>query len=215
MKSNTISNYLVWKEVDMSLFDNMKDKYQDHQQKVAEVKDARGDKLASLPVEYMGGYGEQKKATGTLTFYQKQTEFKNPMLKKKLWFTIPSTDISDVVVEGKDEVNRRVTVTRLLAVGIFAFALKKKAEDKESFITVVLSNGQEAIFHVKDKSPMELKATLAKATSQVKQGAVVAKTVNSTPQGSVADELAKLAKLKEQGILTQDEFDKKKTELLS
>lgn len=42
------------------------------------------------------------------------------------------------------------------------------------------------------------------------------KQVSSHPtaQGSVADELMKLAKLKEQGVLTQEEFDKKKAELL-
>lgn len=135
----------------MGFLDNVKDKYQDHQEKVAEVKDARGDKLATLPVQYMGGYNDQKKATGSLTFYQKQTEFKAPLLNKKLWFTIANTNVTDVAVEGKDEVNRRVTVTRLLAVGIFAFALKKKSQDKDSFITIVLADGQEAVFHIKDK----------------------------------------------------------------
>jgi hypothetical protein len=199
----------------MSFLDNVKDKYQDHQEKVAEVKDARGDKLATLPVQYMGGYNDQKKATGSLTFYQKQTEFKAPLLNKKLWFTISNTDVTDVAVEGKDEVNRRVTVTRLLAVGIFAFALKKKSQDKDSFITIVLADGQEAVFHIKDKSPMELKASLAKAISQVKQqGHTAAVPPASSAQGSVADELTKLAKLKEQGVITQDEFDKKKTQLL-
>jgi len=200
----------------MSLFDNIKDKYQDHQEKVAELKDTRGDKLATLTVEYMGGYGEQKKASGSLTFFQRQTEFKNPMLKKSLWFTILNSKVRDIAIEGKDEVNRRVTVTRLLTLGIFAFALRKKSEDKDAFITLVLADGQEVIFHVKDKSPMELKASLAKAVSQVKQaGAVAASTVQATGSGSVADELSKLAKLKEQGVLTDGEFQARKSKLLA
>jgi hypothetical protein len=58
----------------MNLFDSMKDKVKEQQEKMAEVKDARGNKLASLTIEYMGGYGDKKKATGSLTFYQKQTE---------------------------------------------------------------------------------------------------------------------------------------------
>lgn len=65
---------------------------------------------------------------------------------------------------------------------------------------------------------MELKAKLAKVISQVKQagvtGQVQASQQATQPQGSVADELTKLASLKEQGILTQEEFDKKKRELL-
>jgi len=158
----------------MSLLDNIKDKVKDQQQKMAEVKDSRGKKLAALPVEYMGGYNNQKKATGTLVFYQKQTEFKAQLLNKRHWFTIANTCVHDVAVEGKDEVNRRVTVTRLLAVGIFAFALKKKSQNKDSFITLVLADGQEVIFHVKDKAPLELKASLATAISQVKQQGHVA-----------------------------------------
>ncbi len=195
----------------MSLLDNIKDKYQEHQEKTAELKDQRGDKLGVLQVTYMGGYGDQKKATGTLIFYQNQTEFRNPMLNKKMWFTIANSDVADVAIEGKDDVNRRVTVTRLVALGIFAFAIKKKSEDKDAYVTLVLADGQEAVFHVKDKAPMEVKTSLAKAISQVKQAKP---PIAPTAQGSAADELTKLAKLKEQGIITQDEFDKKKTQLL-
>jgi hypothetical protein len=196
----------------MGFLDNVKDKYQDHQEKIAELKDTRGDKLSSLSVEYMGGYNDQKKASGTISFYQKQTEFKNPMLNKKLWFTIANKDIADIAIEGKDEVNRRVTVTRLLAVGIFAFAFKKKGEDKDAFITLVLADGQEVVLHIKDKAPMELKASLAKAISQIKQAKPTIQSVQG--QGSIADELTKLATLKQQGIITQAEFDKKKSQLL-
>jgi predicted Zn-dependent peptidase len=37
---------------------------------------------------------------------------------------------------------------------------------------------------------------------------------NSQPQTSVADEITKLNELKEKGIITQEEFDKKKKQLL-
>ncbi len=185
--------------------------YQEHQEKVAETKDARGGRIRALSVEYMGGFGDYRKAKGSLTFYQKRTEFSSLMTK----FTLENSNVRDVVVEGKSEVNRRVTVTRLLAVGIFAFALKKKSTDKEAYITIELADGQEVIFFVDNKAPMELKAKLAKVISQVKQAGVAGQTQATTqPQGSVADELTKLASLKEQGILTQTEFDAKKKQLL-
>lgn len=128
----------------MSFFDKVKDasdkagksiqkSYQEQQQKSAELKDIRGAKLDALAVEYMGGYGDGRKANGIITFYQNQTEFSAVMSTK---FTIPNSQIKDILVEGKDEVNRRVTVTRLIAVGIFAFALKKKSKDQESYITL-------------------------------------------------------------------------------
>lgn len=64
---------------------------------------------------------------------------------------------------------------------------------------------------------MELKTKLAKVISLVKQAGVSSSNAQpaQSQQMSVADELAKLAKLKEQGVITQDEFDKKKTDLLS
>ena len=45
--------------------------------------------------------------------------------------------------------------------------------------------------------------------------APVAVTVANAPQLSVADELAKLAKLKADGLITQAEFDQQKAKLLA
>lgn len=208
----------------MSFFDKVKDasdkagksiqkSYQEQQQKSAELKDTRGARLDSVSVEYMGGYGDSRKANGIITFYQNQTEFSAVMSTK---FTIPNAQIKEILVEGKDEVNRRVTVTRLIAVGIFAFALKKKSKDQESYITLELVDGQEVILFVDNKAPMALRAKLAKAISSVKQVSTSHQVVSSqhTPQGSIADELSKLASLKEQGILTQSEFDTEKAKIL-
>lgn len=208
----------------MSFFDKVKDasdkagksiqkSYQEQQQKSAELKDTRGARLGALPVEYMGGYGDSRKAKGILTFYENQTEFSAVMSTK---FTMLNTQIKDILIEGKDEVNRRVTVTRLLAVGIFAFALKKKNKDQEAYITLELSDGQEVILFVDNKAPMALRAKLAKVISAVKQASATSQvqTTQLSAQSSVADELAKLASLKEQGVLTQAEFDSEKAKIL-
>lgn len=187
-------------------------KYQEHQEKVSELKDARGAKIGALQLQYMGGYENKKKAIGILTFYEKQTEFNSPLSTK---FTILNSSISNVVIEGKDEVNRRVTVTRLLLVGIFAFALKKKNKDKEAYVTIELSDGQEAIFFVDKKSPMELRTTFASTISRVKQaGKTNQNQLSNATKGSAADELIKLASLKDQGLLTQEEFDNEKSKLI-
>lgn len=212
----------------MSFFDKLKEtadkasktvanKYQDHKEKVDELNETRGPRLGATAVEYVGGYENYTKTNGALVFYQNQTELTSVL---QTVFVINNNGISDIVIEGKDEVNRRVTVTRLLTVGIFAFALKKKSKDKEAFLTIVLNDGQEAIFHIRNKSPMELRSQLAKAISQVK---VLGKTSPSHPTSNlknnvsndnVADELLKLSKLKDQGILTQEEFDTKKRQML-
>jgi hypothetical protein len=192
----------------MGLFDKAKEIQKRKQEQREELAKARGPLLAITIADYVGGYGDHRKATGTLVFYEKRVEFLVPM-NGAASFHLPASEVSDVAVEGKDEVSRRVTVTRLLAVGIFAFALKKKSADKEAFITIVLADGQEAVFHINKKSPMEMKAALSKVTAQVKQKAPKATAA------STADELAKLAKLKDSSVITQAEFENQKARLLS
>jgi len=187
----------------MAFFSSKQDKDQ--------LKLQRGEMILKTPLmyNYMGGYGEYKKATGTLQFYTNQIEFSSPLSTK---FTVATTQIAEATIEGKDDVSKRVTVTRLLAVGIFAFALKKGSKEREAYLTIVLKDGQEIIFHINGVAPRDLQVKLAKLMLQLKQA-------NPSPDSqantlSVADEIKKLADLKEQGILTQAEFDKKKLELL-
>lgn len=151
----------------MSLFDNMKQSYEKRQEQNTARNNLRGKKITGLLAEYIGGYDQYQKASGTLSFYEKRLEFSVALMKAKS-FEIENSQVSDIAVEGRDEVHSRVTVTRLLTVGILAFALKKKKEDKEAFITVVLNDGQEAVFHVKGKSPLQLKPSLANAISIIK-----------------------------------------------
>ncbi len=182
----------------------MNDEYKKQQQKAAELNELRGNKLASIGVEYCGGYEEYKKSKGSLVFFQKRIEY-NVALSQTKSFFVENSKITDVAIEGRHEVNRRVTVTRMLAVGLFAFALKKKNEEKEAFITIMLSDGQEAVFHLEGKSPLELKSKLSSVISQVKQGA---KSHKESSHSGIADELAKLAELKDKNIISEEEFQK-------
>lgn len=200
------------KDLSKDAADKAKQSREDHKQKVAETNDARGKKLAAVSygLVYMGGYGENKKGAGKLTFYEKRTEFDAAFGKSKS-FNIDNNQIISIAIEGRHDVNRRVTVTRLVGLGIFAFAAKKKNDEKEAFITIVMNDGQEAIFHLEKRSPMELKGKLAPAIGKVQQGKAL-----QTKQSSndYTEELHKLADLKEKGILTEEEFAKKKKQLL-
>jgi len=184
-------------------------KQQEQQQKVAETEDTRGNKLGSMAAIFMGGYNEHKHAVGSIVFYQKQTEFKVALSQKRS-FAIPNTSITDVTFEGKDEVIQQRTITR----NILLAGKSKQQAVKDTYMNIALTDGQQVTFHIKDKSPLELKAKLANVVLQVKQGKPVAMPVETTSQGSVADELTQLAKLKEQGILTETEFVAKKKQLL-
>lgn len=76
---------------------------------------------------------------------------------------IPWAEIKDLAVEGPDEVEKRVTATRLLATGIFAFALKKKS--KHAYLTVTTETG-EVIFETEKMTPQELRAKLSPALAR-------------------------------------------------
>lgn len=110
----------------MGLFKKAKDKRKQRKEKLAQLNKVRGELLVNTIAEYMGGYGDRKACVGfgLLSFYENQIEF-TPRPASDA-FTIAINKVSDINVEGKDEINRRVTATRLVALGVFALALKKK-----------------------------------------------------------------------------------------
>ncbi len=71
--------------------------------------------------------------------------------------SIPLASIEDVVVEDQSTMERRVTATRLLAVGIFAFAMKKGRQHVCFYVTVSWSDGRfknNTIFEFVDPNPL-------------------------------------------------------------
>ena len=69
---------------------------------------------------------------------------------------IPRSEIRAVHWDGPDTIERRVTMTRLLSVGLFAFAAKKKRK-QAGYITVEADSGS-FVFEVESKRPAELAA---------------------------------------------------------
>ena len=69
---------------------------------------------------------------GALTLYPNRVEHH---VNRKLTAVFPLTDITDARVESGAQLESRVTATRLLAVGVFALAMKKKTGG-ESFVTI-------------------------------------------------------------------------------
>jgi hypothetical protein len=138
----------------MSFLDNIKD--------LNNKAQTSRDKLPiKLKAEYYGGYDKyNKKAEGALYIYADRVKFITIGLRS-FNFNIDKQSIQEIAVEGQDQVGKRITATRLLATGILAFAWQKKTVQQDTYITVVLTSGQEAIFHIEGKSHMELKAVVA------------------------------------------------------
>lgn len=101
-------------------------------QERAAMKQAAKDEARAFGKRIMTVDGEEKGSS--ITLYEGGIEFssKDEELQpgKRLF-----AEISSVAIEDAEELQQRVTVTRLLLVGVFAFALKKK-KGGTKFITV-------------------------------------------------------------------------------
>jgi hypothetical protein len=198
----------------MGLMDSFKDMQEKQQQRVAnarEKQEATKQKFHSmtagiplrLKAEYLGGYKHySKKMEGQLAVYGDKIGFTGSLINK---FEINKSDVASVTVEGQDSVIQQRTITR----NVLLAGKSKTKEMKDTYITVTTNDGQQAVFHVADKSHMEVRP-------QILQKIGLSGSVAARPQqaGSVADELTKLASLKEQGVITLEEFDAKKAQLL-
>jgi hypothetical protein len=67
-----------------------------------------------------------------LKIYEFPTQLKMPKYRAE----IPIDKITEIKVEDASSIQRKLTVGRLLLVGIFAFAWKKKKKDELAFVTI-------------------------------------------------------------------------------
>jgi hypothetical protein len=67
---------------------------------------------------------------------------KQPKELGAIAFRIPVSSITNVVVEDASTVEKRVTMTRLLTVGVFAFGAKKKKVHSEFYVTLTWGAGK-------------------------------------------------------------------------
>jgi hypothetical protein len=136
----------------------------------------------------------------------------------KTIFTIPWEQIVDVTVDGPETAATRITATRLLAFGVFALAAKKKM--KAAIVIVTTADGDQAVFQTEKALPHEVSPKLIPLAAHVRKAAQQRDPASPTaslpsPQTGVADEIAKLAQLREAGVLTDEEFAAQKAKLLN
>lgn len=124
-------------------------------------------------------------------------------------------------LETGTEVESRVTATRVVAFGIFALALKKKTGG-EKYITI---EGPDFLWtaETQPKRIKEAMAFLHKVDDQLRQHAphqaASLESGGTSPiapkvSSSIAEELQKLAQLRDSGVLTEEEFSAAKTRML-
>jgi hypothetical protein len=127
----------------------------------------------------------------------------------------------DARTETQQQLESRITATRLLAVGIFAFAFKKKSVHNHQYLTLTSTDPTKMatiVFETDAAAKLAAKIHAAAAPLQVKIADVHRKENAMPPASAVEDipaKLRQLADLRNQGILTPEEFEAKKADLLS
>lgn len=130
---------------------------------------------------------------------------------------LPWEKIQSVDAGSEEQLRSRVTLSRFLLVGVFALALKK--ERKQNFYLTVTTTDGLGLWALntigRDNRAMERKALTfsAECNSRAKaQASTVAAEKDS--EIDVFEQIEKLAVLLQRGLITEDDFNSKKNELL-
>ena len=121
-----------------------------------------------LHVTYLGGHPAQRfgsKVESTVVLDDAGVHVR----RFKDAFCIDWWDIQDVTVEGPEELTRRVTATRVVALGVVALATKKKSG---SCYLGIRTQGYEAKFQVERMSASQLRALFGPWMSRIHPSAI-------------------------------------------
>lgn len=174
----------------------------------------RGKKLGYVYVKYIGGYSPQDKKTffeGWLNCYENEVEYKDRGI------SIPANQIVSFEITGKEQTNVRLSATRIVTLGVFSLAAPKRSTKKEASIFIGLKDGRRIMFQTTSLTESDVHRKLASAVSQYSNLQANQNQQQTIPTQTldVAGEIARFADLKKQGILTDDEFEAKKKQLLN
>ena len=133
--------------------------------------------------------------------------------------TIAFENVSGLHFETADQISHRITATRILALGVFALAFKKKKKNTEKYFTIDFNdNGMENTVVIGGKNAQIAHSkTYERYSNYLKRNSTFTIEENTVAESAAVDpyeEIKKAKELLDMGIITQEEFDKKKSELL-
>ena len=166
-----------------------------------------------LFVDYKGGHPQlNKECKVELTITNKAVK----MVFGSKEIQIEFNDIDKISFETIEQINSRITATRLATLGVFALALKKKEKDTIKYVTIDFHDDIdiEQTVVLGGKAAETIYSRLYSAFSNFKKQNKDNEKLESKVQDPY-EELKKIKELLDLGIITQEEFDIKKKELLN
>ena len=128
---------------------------------------------------------------------------------------IPIESIRDVSLKSEEQISKDVTLTRLFLLGIFAFGAKKKTKQVTNYLVIEYESGGVSCSGIftGDKAA-KVYSQIAKMRQLYLRDHPPAADNAAPPSLDCSAEIEKYYHLMEQGILTQEEFQAKKNQLL-
>jgi hypothetical protein len=117
------------------------------------------------------------------------------------------------VVDAAGQLTSRITATRLVLTGALALAIRKKVDNRELYL-LVEGPGWAISVAVDPTRGAEARAFAARINAAA-SAAAPANDQAPAVSSDIPDQIRKLGELRDAGLLTDAEFDAKKTELLS
>jgi hypothetical protein len=124
-------------------------------------------------------------------------------------------NIRNVSLKTDEQISKDVTLTRLLALGVFAFVAKKKRKNVTNYLLIdYVSGGIDCTAVFTGDTLPKISSQLAKARQEFLSAHPPKDEPASAPSIDVYSEIEKLHDLMTKGIVTENEFNMKKSQLL-
>ena len=165
----------------------------------------------SIKLEYKGGHPDLKKEKDcTMKITNDDLTISYGISQGKIDFS----SITGIHYETAEQISRRITATRLLTLGVFAFAFKKKKKDSQKYLTIKFTvNDMECAALFSGKKSQDAYSKLFERYSNFKNRQSNEETTENS--NDPYEELKKLKELLDMGIISEEEFESKKKELLN
>jgi hypothetical protein len=116
-------------------------------------------------------------------------------------------------VDAAGQLTARITATRLVLTGPLALGLRKKVDRRELYL-IVEGVGWAISAAVDPDQGARARAFAARINAAGSVGAIAEPTKDPAAAIDIPDQIRRLGELRDAGLLTEDEFAAKKTELL-
>lgn len=165
-----------------------------------------------MAFNYCGGIPEMTKADMVeIVVNQNEVQILRGFSKT---IKIPIAAITNVSLKTDEQISKDVTLTRLFLLGIFAFGAKKKTRQVTNYLVIEYeNNGISCSGIFTGEKAAKIYADIAKMRQLYLQKNPPVCEISSTPVDCTA-EIEKYYNLAQQGIISQEEFQAKKNQLL-